>query len=227
MQLSNNYKAIVDKLEFIFDQSALDSESQLNISPKIATETTWNKLNLWQIAMKAIALSNWWQLCLIVLGSVSSIIYPHPPLISFAAIAGSTLTRQKALTSVISIWFANQFYGFVIRHYPRTIESLTWGVVMGISILFVTWLITLQPKFSRYNFQGYLICLVVSVLGGYVIYQGSIVLIAQLMDGHKLSATILWGIFWKDVVWTIVLSTVHSCAVAAIAIKLIKQIIKR
>jgi hypothetical protein len=224
---SNSHQEIVEQLELILARSTVDTQSQLKIPPKIAKTATWNKLNLWQIALRAIAVSNWWQFCLITIGSVSSLIFPHPPLVGLAAVAGNTLTRKKALITVMSIWVANQFYGFSIRAYPLTLTSLTWGLVMGSSILFVTWLITLQPKFSRHNIQGYLIWLAVGLFGGYALYQGSILLIAQLMGGHGLSGAILWRIFVKDLVWATSLSIFHGCALTAIALKLLKQIMQR
>lgn len=217
-----------DNLKFIASKSAIHSElSRLKFLPKISLTEALSKLNLWQAAFKAIANSNRWQLCLIAVGSLSSIIYPHPPLVGFAAVAGNTLTRKKALISAMSIWFANQLYGFTIRHYPQTLESFTWGLVMGIGMLFVTWLITLRTKFSHDNFQNYLIWLAVSVIGGFAIYQGSILAIAQLMRGHELSTAIFGKILLKDVFWAIALFTFHGCLVAATAIDLIKQIIKR
>ena len=49
-------------------------------------------------------------------------------------------------------------------------------------------------------------------MGGYAIYQGCIVLIAQLMNGHGFSSTILWGIFVKNAIWVTALSAIHSYA---------------
>ena len=183
--------------------SLIPSESALK--PKLS------RVRLWRTTAEAIAKSNWWQMFLIAVGSASSIIYPHVPLVSFAAVAGNTLTRRKALISVMSIWFANQLYGFIIRQYPQTLESLTWGLVMGLGMLTVTWLVTLQPKFSRQSFQGYLIWLAISLIGGYAIYQGSIVLVAQWMGGHGFSSTILWKIFFKDFNWAMALYGVYGC----------------
>jgi hypothetical protein len=171
------------------------------------------KLSLWQTAEEIVGSGNKWQLSLIVIGSASSIIYPHVPLVGLAAVSGNTLTRDKALITVTSIWLANQLYGFTIRQYPRTLESLTWGLIMGLGTLLITWLITLQPKFSRHSFRGYLLWLAIAVIGGYGIYQGSIVLIAQLMGGHELSSTILWQIFLRNAVWAVVLSAIHSILV--------------
>lgn len=187
--------------------------NSISNSPEFAPNSQLSRLNSWQIASQVMSNSNWWQLSLITIGSASSIIYPHVPLVGFAAVAGNTLTRKKALITAMSIWFASQLYGFTVRQYPRTLESLTWGLVMGLGILLVTYLVTLRSKFSRYNFQGYLIWLAIAIVGGYAIYQGSIVLISQLMSGHRFSSTILWGIFVKDVVWAAVLSGIHSCAV--------------
>jgi hypothetical protein len=217
-----------DSLSLTSSKSQLNPElSSLKVPPKTPSVDDLSELNLWQVARGAIASSKWWQTFLIVVGSASSIVYPHVPLVGLAAVAGNTLTRKKALVSVTSIWFANQLYGFIIRQYPKTLESLAWGLVMGLGIFTVTWLVTLQPKFSRNNWQGYLLWLAISIVGGYAIYQGSIVLIAQLMGGHGLSSAILWGIFVKDVVWAVALSTVHGCALTAIAINLSKQIIRR
>lgn len=196
-------------------------EQKTHNSTLIPAESVLNsqlpRLNSWQIANKAISKSNWWQLSLITIGSASSLIYPHVPLVGFAAVSGNTLTRKKALIAAMSIWFANQLYGFTIRQYPRTLESLTWGLVMGLGMLLVTYLVTLQPKFSRYNFQGYLIWLAIALVGGYAIYQGSILLIAQLMSGHGFSSAILWGIFVKNVIWAAALSGVHGCTVLRFA----------
>ncbi|HHP7230575.1 MAG TPA: hypothetical protein ACFCUY_06920 [Xenococcaceae cyanobacterium] len=183
------------------------------VPPKKFSLAALSQLNLWQTAGEIVSNSNHWQLSLIAIGSASSIIYAHVPLVGFAALAGNTLTRKKALITVSSIWFANQLYGFTIRQYPSTLESLTWGLVMGLGTLLITWLITLKPKFSRRSFRGYLLWLAIAVVGGYAIYQGSIVFIAQLMGGHGFSFTILWGIFLKDTVWAVVLSAIHSSLV--------------
>lgn len=182
----------------------IPSKSALKLKP--------SRIGLWQTTAEAIAKSNWWQMFLIAVGSASSIIYPHVPLVGFAAVAGNTLTRKKALITVTGIWFANQLYGFTIRQYPITLESLTWGLVIGLGMLTVTWLVTaLRPQLSRCNLQGYSLWLAISLIGGYAIYQGSIVLVVQWMGGHGFSSTILGKIFLRDVIWAIALFGVHGC----------------
>lgn len=65
------------------------------VSSKSGKNGELSQLNSWQIAVKAIAKSNRWQMFLITVGSASSIIYPHAPLVGFAAVTGNTLTRKK------------------------------------------------------------------------------------------------------------------------------------
>ncbi|MGK7896380.1 MAG: hypothetical protein AB4372_22880 [Xenococcus sp. (in: cyanobacteria)] len=210
----NSQSKKLDSSRLVNSQLALNPYVfPFKVPPKKFSLAALSQLNLWQTAGEMVSNSKKWQLSLIAIGSASSIIYPHVPLVGFAAVAGNTLTRKKALITVTSIWFANQLYGFTIRQYPRTLESFTWGLVMVLGMLTVTWLITLKPKFSRRSFRGYLLWLAIAVMGSYAIYQGSIVLIAQLIGGHGFSFTILWGIFLKDAGWAVVLSAIHSSLV--------------
>jgi len=95
-----------------------------------------------------------WRSCLIAIGSASSIIYPHAPLVSFAAVAGTTLSRQQALVVAVLIWLANQLYGYIIRHYSLAIVSLLWGLTMGLGAVVVVLIASIQPKFSRRSWKG-------------------------------------------------------------------------
>jgi hypothetical protein len=51
----------------------------------------------------------------VAIGSASSLIMPHAPLVSFATLAGATLDRRQALISVGLIWAFNQVCGFMLR----------------------------------------------------------------------------------------------------------------
>ncbi len=171
-----------------------------------------SKAFYWESACKTISQGYFWQFSLIFVGCISSVIYPHAPLVGFSAVAGNTLTRKKALTCVMAIWLANQLYGFIIRQYPQTWESLTWGIVMGLGTWLVTGLVTLRPTFCQ-RFWGYYLWLVISVIGGYILYEGAIIVIAQLMGGHALTLAVLWRIFLKNFLWGMGLSLIHSCVI--------------
>ena len=66
-------------------QTSKQNSSRL-IPSKSALKPKLSRIGLWQITVEAIAKSNWWQMFLIVVGSTSSIIYPHVPLVGFAAV---------------------------------------------------------------------------------------------------------------------------------------------
>ncbi len=172
-----------------------------------------SKVFSWEYAWKKVSQGIFWQFSLIFVGCVSSLIYPHAPLVGFSAVAGNTLTRKKALMSIMAIWLANQLYGFIIRQYPQTWESLLWGIVMGLGTLFVTGLVTLRPTFCQ-RVWGHCLWLVISVIGGYLLYEGAVILIAQLMGVHGLTLAILWRIFLKNCLWGIGLSLIHGCVVS-------------
>ncbi len=178
---------------------------------KITVDSPEN-YNIWSHAEKAMSHSRMWQFLLITIGSASSIIYPHVPLVGFAAISGVTLNRKQAIISSIIIWLVNQLYGFTLRQYPQTLESLTWGLVMGLGTLLVTMIATLKPKFIEHKIWRYYLWLTASLVLGYVLFEGIILLTATLMVGssHGLTIGILGRIFVKNIVWAIALTFIHS-----------------
>ena len=145
---------------------------------KITVDSPEN-YNIWSHAEKAMSHSRMWQFLLITIGSASSIIYPHVPLVGFAAISGVTLNRKQAIISSIIIWLVNQLYGFTLRQYPQTLESLTWGLVMGLGTLLVTMIATLKPKFIEHKIWRYYLWLTASLVLGYVLFEGIILLTAS------------------------------------------------
>ncbi len=184
----------------------------MNETQQITVLFSQDNYNLWSAAQKAIASSALWKILLIAIGSASSIIYPHVPLVGFAAISGATLNRKQAVIASTTIWFFNQFSGFTIRQYPQTSESFTWGIVMGLGTLLVTIIAGIKPKFSSEKVWGHYGWLAASLVAGYVLFEGGILLTAQLMvgDGHGLTAAILGRIFVKNLVWAIALTLIHS-----------------
>ena len=68
-------------------QTNKQDSSRLTLS-KSALNPKLSRIRSWQITVEAVAKSNWWQMFLIAVGSASSVIYPHVPLVGFAAVAG-------------------------------------------------------------------------------------------------------------------------------------------
>jgi len=77
----------------------------------------------WSSRWKLLARNRLWFFLLIVIGTFSGVIYPHPPLVSFGSIAGCTFRPRRAILAAMTVWFTNQIYGFTLRGYPQTTES--------------------------------------------------------------------------------------------------------
>ena len=72
-----------------------------------------------------------WLLILIFLGAFSCTVnLCTVPLVGFAAIAVSTLSRRQGVVCLSVIWAVNQALGFGLRGYPLDISTVAWGVVM-------------------------------------------------------------------------------------------------
>lgn len=154
--------------------------------------------------------ANHWRYSLIAIGSASSLIYPHVPLVSFAAVAGVTLRRRQAVASALLIWLFNQFYGFIIRDYPLTAISLAWGVTMGLGTVAVALITSMQPKFSYRSWIGQGVWLSMALLLGFIAYQSSILLVNQWVGMHGLTADLFLRILGREVIWAIALFGLYT-----------------
>lgn len=151
-----------------------------------------------------------WRYCLIAIGSASSLIYPHAPLVSFVTLAGITLGRRQAVVSAALIWFINQFYGFTVRQYPLSEIAFLSGVSMGLGTIVVALIASMQPRFSHRSWVGQSMWLGIALLLGFGIYQSSILFVNQWVGMHGLTADVLLQIFVRDLIWAIFLFALYT-----------------
>ena len=165
----------------------------------------------WQAPWQNLAQSRFWFLMLTVVGSASSVTYAHPPLVAFAAIAGATLRPKLAILSAMTVWLASQLYGYILRGYPHTSESLIWGLVMGFGTLIVALFATLRPAFSRQNLSGHLAWVAIALGIGFLLFEGLVMSCGFLLIGtHIFTPSTLGLLLFKETVWTIALATLHG-----------------
>lgn len=164
----------------------------------------------WEAEPPATAANNWWRYCLLAIGSASSLVYPHPSLVSFATLAGITLNRRQAVVYALLIWFVNQVYGFTVRQYPLDTIALLWGMTMGLGTIGVVLIASMQPRFSQRGWVGQALGLGISLILGFALYQSSILFVNQWVGMHGLTAGVLLRIFGRDLVWAIVLFGLHT-----------------
>ncbi|NJO79288.1 MAG: hypothetical protein HC827_12705 [Cyanobacteria bacterium RM1_2_2] len=164
----------------------------------------------WSITWNRVASDRRWTFLLIAMGVFSSIIYPHPPFVAFGAIAGTTFKPRRAILVALLIWLMNQVYGYTVRQYPWSADSLLWGLILGLGTLIVTALALLRPKFSQKTMKGHCLWLGAIALVGFAAFQSLILSVDWLLTGsHTLTWAIARGILVNTTVWTIALTLVY------------------
>ncbi|NET06550.1 MAG: hypothetical protein F6K16_17980 [Symploca sp. SIO2B6] len=180
---------------------------------KIATNSPLLKLSArWEVAYRSVSRSKFWFLLLTALGSLSNVVYTCTvPLVGFGVIAGATLPRRRAIATMMTMWFVNQLLGFTIHNYPQTLNTFTWGLVLGLGTLLVTLLASIKPSFGSSPMGSHYLWLAVALMGGYVLYECVILLAGFALGGVEgFTLPILWGVFAGNAVWAITLGCLHS-----------------
>lgn len=150
-----------------------------------------------------------WPLLLVTVGALSSLYYTCTvPLIAFAAVAGITLGRNRALLVVSGIWLANQILGYTLHQYPQTPVSFAWGGILGLGALLVT-VAALAMRSAKAVPRPFAVLL--ALIGGFACYEG-LILLASIGLGSLDSFTpaIVAGIFLTNALWVGGLSAVHA-----------------
>jgi len=138
------------------------------------------------------------------------VIYPHPPFVAFGAIAGTTLKPKPAILVTMSIWLVNQVYGYTVRQYPWSADSLLWGLMLGLGTLIVTALALLRPPFSQKTLRGHCVWLGAIALVGFAVFQSLILTVDWLLTGsHTLTWAIAHSILLNTTIWTIALALIY------------------
>jgi hypothetical protein len=169
-----------------------------------------HQLNLWEIAIAAVAEIREWQLGLIAVSCASILFDSNPPLLGLAVVASNTLTPHRAIETAIAIWLIDWFYTSAIGQIPLNINSLSLAICSGVQLLLITGFVTPQPKFSRLNFSGYLSWLGLSAIAGYILSHGSLMLFDQSIDTLR-AIDPNWLL--SNLLWAVGLSVIHCTIV--------------
>ncbi|MDY7015137.1 MAG: hypothetical protein SVX43_16385, partial [Cyanobacteriota bacterium] len=189
-------------------------ELMKNIYRQVATimdREAQTRTRSFEQAWRSLADSRFLPFALLTAGTASNIIYAHAPLVAFAAMAGATLTRQRAIAVALLVWLVNQALGFGLRGYPLTSVALIWGALMGIGTLMVVAFASWRPEFSQSYPTGHFLWMAIAILGGFALYQGLILLAFPLLaDGHHMGWDIVGKLFLKQFIWASAIALGHS-----------------
>lgn len=162
-------------------------------------------------AWRSLATNRWLPPTLLALGTASNVMYAHTPLVAFAVMSGLALARRRAIAVALLLWVLNQAVGFGLRGYPLTATAFTWGALMGLGTLMVVTFASWRPGFAQTTWAGHGLWLALSLLVGFGLYQGLILLAYPLMaDGHWMDWAIVVKLFGQQALWTGVMALAHG-----------------
>lgn len=177
----------------------------------IPTSTTPSEHIDFSYGWRSLAHGRWVPFSLLALGTASNVIYAHTPLVAFAVMSGVTLNRRREIATALIIWLVNQAIGFGLRGYPLSTTAFIWGALMGIGTLLVVSFASIRPGFSQSSWAGHALWIAIALLGGFVLYQGPIMLAYPAMaDGHFMSGEIIAKLFVKQAMWTGAIALGHG-----------------
>ncbi|NJL91252.1 MAG: hypothetical protein HC916_16825 [Coleofasciculaceae cyanobacterium SM2_1_6] len=183
-----------------------------SVSTSSTSQGMISRTGSWANGQRTVSQSRTWFLMLIVLATMSNVIYTcNVPLVGFAAISGITLTRRKAMLIIFTMWVVNQVLGFTMRQYPWTLSTFAWGGVMLLGAMLATVLASYLSHNKVKGLPSYLSQAGVSLVGGYVVYELIIWLAGFVLGGVSgFTLPILWQILISNGIWAMVLTGIYS-----------------
>jgi hypothetical protein len=80
----------------------------------------------------------WLALLVVATLAFTSVFACAAPFAGLGAVAALTLSRRDALLVTLGVWLANQLAGYVALGYPWTVNSVAWGVAIGVAAVLGT-----------------------------------------------------------------------------------------
>ena len=150
-----------------------------------------------------------WPTLLIAVSAISTLGFACvTPFAAFAVAAAYVLPLRSALLCVFGVWLANQLVGFSALGYPWTLDTLLWGLAIGISALAATAFAFVVLHKQRRN-------LLASASAGlavaFVIYEAGLFLVTFGLGGSEAFTPAIVGQYaLLNVVWAAALVGVQE-----------------
>jgi hypothetical protein len=95
------------------------------------------------------------------------------PFAALATLAALHLSRRDGLALIGIAWLADQVVGYGLLGYPRTANSVAWGVILGVGALVA--LLSAQALAARVRARGAVLAGAAAFVGAFVAYQAVLV----------------------------------------------------
>jgi hypothetical protein len=131
------------------------------------------------------ATANFMWLAILTLAGIggSLVISCVTPFVALAVALAGTVRLTLALRAMAAIWLANQLIGFAFLHFPRTPNSVLWGVTIGGAALLST--LIASQTIKRAAPWPMLARLGVALSLGYAVYEATLFVAALFLGGRE------------------------------------------
>jgi hypothetical protein len=124
------------------------------------------------------------------------------PFAALAVALAGTVRLTAALRAIIAIWLTNQFIGFVFFHFPRTPNTILWGVAIGGAALLSTFVSATVLKHT--TSLPAVIRLGLALLLGFALYETDLLVAALFLGGvETFSPAIIARLGFINFVWLV------------------------
>jgi len=127
----------------------------------------------------------------IACGLASFVFACATPFAAFAVVAAAALPLQSVLLAVTAAWVVNQAIGFGVLRYPVDMNTILWGLVIGMAALAATVTSTIVLRMLRRN--GMPVALGFALIGAYAAYELVLLVATPLLGGAGSFTTAIVG----------------------------------
>jgi hypothetical protein len=135
------------------------------------------------------------------------------PFVALAVALAGTVRIGAALRAMTAIWLTNQFIGFVFLNFPRTLDTVLWGLAIGVATLVST--LVAAATLQRAASWPTLARLGLALLLAYAAYETGLFVAALFLNGvETFSPTIIAQIGFVNLVWFVALIALNELLAA-------------
>lgn len=103
------------------------------------------------------------------------------PFAALATLAALYMSRRDGLALIGIAWLADQAVGYGLLGYPRTANSVAWGVILGVGAFLA--LLAAQVLVERLRDRGAILAGGLAFAGAFVAYQAVLVAATAVLAG--------------------------------------------
>lgn len=144
-----------------------------------------------------------WLRLFLLIGTFTTAIVPHPPLIALATVAGVTMPPSRAVKATIALWISSEVLGYSLQGYPLTPLNLMWSAAIGLGMVLALSVASYRPAWSRASQWRQWLWTAIAFGTSFGLFHGLIMLFWSGLGGHGYTWPVLAHLLGQETVWLI------------------------